>query len=330
MGLGLYIVLPALTRVVSAWPRLATLGPLWLLVMLVAEMTSFVCQMALLRLVLRTRAWFSVVTAGLAGNAVTNTLPGGDVIGAGVQFQMLATAGIDPDQAAGGLAASSIIGIAGLFMLPIFALPVILAGVPVSVGLEHAAELGIGGFVLILAFGSVVLTTDRTLEEIGRFVQWSMKTLIRKRAKVTDLPTRLVAQRNLVRSDLGRNWWKAVLLIGGRIGLDYSALLAALRATGARPNPSLVLLAYAATAVIALVPITPGGIGIVEASLSGLLVLAGVPGASAIVATLAFRLVTYWLPTMGGGVSYFLFRRRYGPIQSSASRPLPGSFESPA
>jgi uncharacterized membrane protein YbhN (UPF0104 family) len=59
-------------------------------------------------------------------------------------------------------------------------------------------------------------------------------------------------------------------------------------------------------------------------------VLAGVPGASAIVATLAFRLVTYWLPTMGGGVSYFLFRRRYGPIQSSASRPLPGSFESPA
>jgi uncharacterized protein (TIRG00374 family) len=323
MGLGLYIVLPALTRVVSAWPRLATLGPVWLLVMLVAELASFTCQMALLRLVLRTRGWFSVITAGLAGNAVTNTLPGGDVIGAGVQFQMLATAGIDPDQAAGGLAASSVIGIAGLFMLPIFALPVILAGVPVSAGLEHAAMLGIGGFVLILAFGTVVLTTDRTLEQLGRFVQWSVNTLTRKRAKMANLSSRLVAQRNLVRTDLGQNWWKAVLLIGGRIGLDYGALLAALRATGAKPNPSLVLLAYAATAVIALVPITPGGIGIVEASLSGLLVLAGVPGASAIVATLAFRLVTYWLPTIGGGVSYILFRRRYGPVQSSASRPLP-------
>jgi uncharacterized protein (TIRG00374 family) len=324
MGLGLYIVLPAMTRVVSAWPKLATLGPLWLLIMLIAELASFACSMALLRLVLRTKEWFSVITAGLAGNAVTNTLPGGDVVGAGVQFQMLATAGISPDQAAGGLAASSIIGIAGLFMLPIFALPAILAGVPVSAGLEHAGYLGIGGFVLIVAFGTVVLTTDRALEQLGRAVQWALNAVARSRAKTVDLPTRLVAQRNLVRSDLGQNWWKAVLLIAGRIGLDYGALLAALRATGAKPNPALILLAYAATAVVALVPITPGGIGIVEASLSGLLVLAGVPGGSAIVATLAFRLVTYWLPTMAGGVCYILFRRRYGPVQSSATRPVPG------
>jgi len=42
-----------------------------------------------------------------------------------------------------------------------------------------------------------------------------------------------------------------------RIGFDYFALLCALRATGANPNAPLVLLAYAATAVIALVPLTP-------------------------------------------------------------------------
>ncbi len=57
----------------------------------------------------------------------------------------------------------------------------------------------------------------------------------------------------------GKRWREAVLLIGGRIGFDYFALLAALRATGAKPNAPLVLLAYAATAVIALFPITPGG-----------------------------------------------------------------------
>jgi hypothetical protein len=136
-----------------------------------------------------------------------------------------------------------------------------------------------------------------------------------RRAATTDLPKRLIDERDLVRTDLGKNWWKAVILIGGRIGLDYFSLLAALRATGARPNPSLVLLAYAATAVIALLPLTPGGLGIVEASLSGLLVLANVPSASAVVATLAFRVGSYWLPTMAGGVCWILFRRRYGPLK---------------
>ena len=106
-------------------------------------------------------------------------------------------------------------------------------------------------------------------------------------------------------------------LVAGRIGLDYMSLLAALHATGARPNPSLVLLAYAATAVIALIPITPGGIGIVEASLSGLLVLANVPSSSAVLATLVFRLGSYWLPTIAGGVCYILFRRRYGSMRHS-------------
>jgi uncharacterized membrane protein YbhN (UPF0104 family) len=160
----------------------------------------------------------------------------------------------------------------------------------------------------------VLLTTNRTLILGGRAVQWLLNKLPRRKS-TTDLPARLINERDLVRSDLGKNWWKAVLLVAGRIGLDYFSLLSALRATGARPNPSLVLLAYAATAVIALLPLTPGGLGIVEASLSGLLVLANVPSASAVVATLAFRVGSYWLPTIAGGVCWILFRRRYGALK---------------
>jgi len=97
----------------------------------------------------------------------------------------------------------------------------------------------------------------------------------------------------------------------GRLGLDYLCLLAALRATGSEPRIWLVLLAYSSAGIIALFPVTPGGLGIVEASLSGLLVLAGVNGRSAVVATLAYRLAQYWLPTIAGTVAYGLFRRRY-------------------
>jgi hypothetical protein len=292
---------------------LSSLSLWWLGLALLTEVFSFVCAMALLRLVLRSKGWFAVVTAGLAGNAVTNTLPGGDAVGASVQFRMLGASGIDAVQAGSGLAVSSIISIAGLFSLPIFALPVI-AGGSVSSGLVHAAELGVVGFVLIAALGVVLLTTDKPLLLIGRGLQRIVRRMPRLKHSSGDLPARLVRERDLVRTDLGKNWWKAVLLVAGRIGLDYMSLLAALRATGARPNPSLVLLAYAATAVIALVPITPGGIGIVEASLSGLLVLANVPSSSAVLATLVFRLGSYWLPTIAGGVCYILFRRRYGSM----------------
>jgi uncharacterized protein (TIRG00374 family) len=321
-GLAFYVALPAFVKVLSAWPKLFHLSWTWLALMLVAEVVSFICAMTLLRLLLRTKQWFTVVAALLVGNAVTNVLPAGDVAGAGVQYQMLAMGGINADSAAGGLAASSIIGLAGLFLLPVAVLPAILGGLPVSPGLEHAAYLGIAGFVLIVAFGAVLLTTNGLLTWLARTTERLLNAIPKRKNKTENLPERLITERNLVRKNLGRRWREAVFLIGGRIGFDYFALLCALRATGASPNAPLVLLAYAATAVIALVPLTPGGLGVVEASLSGLLVLAGVGSASAIIATLAYRLVTYWLPILAGGGVYVAFRKEYGPVKfGAAARP---------
>jgi uncharacterized protein (TIRG00374 family) len=108
--------------------------------------------------------------------------------------------------------------------------------------------------------------------------------------------------------------------VAGKLGFDYLCLLAALRATGSQPRPWLVLLAFSAAGVIALLPVTPGGLGVVEASLSALLVLAGVNPSKAVVATLTYRLAQYWLPIVGGAVAYALFRRRY----RSASPAAPG------
>ena len=55
-----------------------------------------------------------------------------------------------------------------------------------------------------------------------------------------------------------------------------------------------------------------GGLGIVEASLSGLLILAGVHPGEAFLATLAYRVASYWLPLLTGLPAYLLFHRRYG------------------
>jgi uncharacterized protein (TIRG00374 family) len=84
-----------------------------------------------------------------------------------------------------------------------------------------------------------------------------------------------------------------------------------------------VLLAYAAANIITLVPITPGGLGLVEAGLGSMLILAGVHGGDAFLATLAYRLASYWLPLLAGPLAYLLYRHRYG-------HPHPGHGAEPA
>ena len=57
-----------------------------------------------------------------------------------------------------------------------------------------------------------------------------------------------------------------------------------------------------------------------------MLVLARVSPAKALVATLAYRLVSYWLPLVAGSVAYLLFRRRYGSVKlddQKADQPSP-------
>jgi uncharacterized membrane protein HdeD (DUF308 family) len=77
------------------------------------------------------------------------------------------------------------------------------------------------------------------------------------------------------------------------------------------------------------------GLGFVEAGLVGTLTLAGVPAHDAVLATLTYRLVSYWLPIPAGGLAYVVFNRRYpsagfphGVSALSDSRSLRGGTES--
>lgn len=311
-GITIYLVFPSLTAVFDAFPKLSSLDPVWFSIALLLQVAHFTCTIALQRIALRTNAWFSVATSQLSGNAISLIVPGGAAFGAATQFRMLAAAGNDPATAVAGLTAFSLLGIGGLLALPIFVLPAIVAGTPIANGLMHAALLGLVAFVLFAGFGALVLTLDGPLRWAGRVVQAARNRLKRKAEPLSGLPERLVFERNRIRTVLGRRWKAALLLSSGRLAFDFGTLLATIRATGVKPNPSLVLLAYAVAGLLALIPITPGGLGIVEAGLSALLILAGVPGGDAVVATLAYRIISYWLPIMVGPFAYFAFRLRYG------------------
>ena len=108
----------------------------------------------------------------------------------------------------------------------------------------------------------------------------------------------------------------------GNAALGVLALVViwgALQALGVDANEWLVLIAYAGAALLGMIPITPGGLGFVEAGLTGMLVLAGVAAPDAAAATLAYRLVSYWLPLPAGLIAYWLARRRYGSSSAATS-----------
>ena len=60
-----------------------------------------------------------------------------------------------------------------------------------------------------------------------------------------------------------------------------------------------------------LLPFTPGGLGFVEAGLAATLAVAGISTGDALVATLVYRMLTFWLPIPLGGVAAYVFRRRH-------------------
>jgi uncharacterized protein (TIRG00374 family) len=325
-AVSLYLLLPSLLAVFASFRTLYHLDWPWAVLVLACEGASSVALWELDRIALRTRSWFAVACAQLSGNAVGRIIPGGAATATAFTVGMLRSVGVDAGEAAAAFSASTGLQLATTLVLPVLALPAIAGGAPVSRDLATAAYLGVAVLVLLLAAGATAFATDRPLELAGRGVQRLLNATVRRRRHVTGLSQELLDDRDFIRTTLGERWRVAVPVAAANTGFDYLALLCALRAVGAAPRPSLVLLAYTAAELLALIPFTPGGLGFVEAGLVGMLTLAGVPGRDALTATLLYRLVAYWLPLPAGGVAYLLFRWRHDGVRmlrtGSAASPV--------
>ncbi len=309
-ALVLYGVAPAVLGVLDAWPRVADIQPYWFAALIVAQVGSWAGFWLVQRLSVDARSWWPIITSQLASGALARVVPGGGAAAAALQYRMLVQAGISPSLAGVGIGAATIVILATLCALPLLALPPIILGVAVPQRLAQAAVVGAVIFLLLLAIGATLMSSDRAVRWVARAWQRVGGRLRKKKPPRADLPEVLLDQRDLVRSAFGARWWEAVAGAAMRWLLDWATLMAALAAVGQHPRPSLVLLAFCAAQLLAQIPITPGGLGVVEAGLTGFLALIGVPAGAAAVATLAYRLVSYWLALPAGGVAWLVHRRR--------------------
>jgi len=306
-AVSLYLVAPAVFDVLGSWREIVELPLGWLAVMAVLQAAALACAWWLQRIAIHAPTWRPVIASQLAGNSLAKIAPGGGAMGAALQYRMLVAAGTPPGQVASGLTAAGLLTMAVVLALPVLALPAILRG-GIEPDLLAATTIGLAVFVLLFVAGATCVASDRPLLWVGRTVQRVRNRLRRRSAPLERLPQRLIAERDRILTTVGRAWRPALAAALGRWAFDFACLVAALEALDALPRPGLVLLAFCAAQLLAQVPITPGGLGFVEAGLTATLALAGVAPAEALTATFAYRLFAYWLQLPLGLVGVALAR----------------------
>src|SRR3954447_4870104 len=303
-GVSLYLVFPSVVEVAGSWRDITRFALSSLAAMAALQAGTMACVWALQKLALRAPRWRPVITSQLAGNALAKIAPGGGAMGGALQYRMLVAAGRPPASTVTALTAVNLLAFAVLLAMPVLAIPALLGG-GVDRGLVRTAAVGVAIFVVASALGAVFMSTDRPLAWLGSVIQRVRNRLRRRSRPLEELPRRLLRERDRILETLGTRWKRALLAAVGRWTLDYLTLYVALQAIGTPPRPSLVLLAFCGAQVLAQIPITPGGLGFVEAGLTAMLVLAGVDPGQAVLATFAYRLFSYWLPLPVGLAAYF-------------------------
>ena len=313
LGLALlYFVQQRLIDVVSSAERLRDVNLVWFLVMGLCELVSFACMWTLIKLVLPHVSWFVAASSQLVSNSLSRVVPGGAAVGGATLYRMLSTSGVAAPRAASAMAATGVMSNAFLFAIPATAGLLALAGAPIPERFVPAAIAGGVFFAVLMALAVIAVTLTRPLRWVGQVIRRVVELVGRACGKGwTFDPQRLIDERTQVVEVLENRWPRAMAVAAGNWAFDYLALIAALYAVGAEPRLSLVLLAYAAAAVLGMVPLTPGGVGFVEVGLYSGLIITGIPAREAALATVAYRLVSFGLPVLAGPLAWIAFRRRH-------------------
>ncbi len=247
--------------------------------------------------------------------SVANTLPAGGAVAVGLTYSMLRSWGFDGKDVALYV---GVTGIWNVFMklgLPILALGALAIAGQATGALVVASSIGLGVLAVAIASFALVLWrstfASRIGDRLGAIVSW-VRGLLKKPA-VTTWGAQAVEFRARTIAFLGVRWIPLTLTtVVSHLAL-WIVLLLCLRHVGvseAEVSTLQVLAVFAFGRLIGALPVTPGGLGVIELGYIGGLVTAGGNEAEVVSAVLLFRVLTYGVQIPLGGFTYLVWRAR--------------------
>jgi uncharacterized protein (TIRG00374 family) len=302
-----YLVIPELVGASKNLHLLKGLNIGWLVAGTVLEAAAILCYALLTRTLLLGQAppLSRLVRIVLATTAIAHVIPGGAAGGAGLGYQQLTQNGVQGPDAGFALATqavgSAVVLNALLWLSLIVSIP--LAGLhPIYLA---AAVVGLLGLFATAALFYTVTRGEkaavRFVRAIGRRIpRVGEDRLERLLGQVRGSMTTLAGDRTLLKWALT---WAALNWL-----LDAASLWSFIAALGHFVDPFELFAAYGIANVLGAIPITPGGLGVIEATAATLLVSFGQTRNVATLGVIGWRLVNFWLPIPIGAAAYISLR----------------------
>jgi uncharacterized protein (TIRG00374 family) len=278
------------------------------------EMASLAAYAKLTKAVLPARAsrFSRIWRIDLSTLAVSHVLPGGTAGGDGLGYRLLTNEGVSGSDA--GLALA-IQGIGSALVLNAILWMALIVSIPLTGFNPIYATAAIIGALLLAAFAGLVFFLTKGEERaaiVFRNLVTRLPFLKQSAADTADRVVHQIAARIRVMAADRALLRRAVLWAAANWLLDAASLFVFLAAFGHIENPDGLLVAYGLAYVLAAIPVTPGGLGVVEGVLVPSLVGFGTTRGIAIVAVLGYRLVNFWLPIPVGAGAYLSLRSTGG------------------
>jgi len=316
-------ILPIVPGFGDALSKLGEVEPMWLFLGIALEFAALLCYSMLTHVALgqdsdKVRI-FTLFRIQLSTRSLGSLVPGGSAAGNALGFRLMTLAGANGRDAGFALATAGVGSAVVLNLILWVALIVSIPGRGVNAFYGTAAIFGV--IVMLLAGGVVLGLVDHEgrAERVTRWFARKMRFDQDKAGEVAvHLGERLRGLANepgLLRKVLSwslLNWF-----------LDIAALFVFIRAFGGSVDIVGLVVSFCLANIFASIPITPGGLGIVEGIYIPSLVGFGLTTTTATVSVLSYRLVQFWLPMLVGGVCYVSLRfGRYALQQAGELKSL--------
>jgi uncharacterized protein (TIRG00374 family) len=247
--------------------------------------------------------------------AIANTMPGGGAFGLATTTAMYRTYGFKNSTIASCIVTQGAWNNFVKLGMPVVALALLAITGGASAGLVAASVVGVVLLISAVTVFTLTLRSERTAEVVARRsgqIVGGLRRLFRRDRDGSAVADGILRFRSETRELVKRRWLRLTwTVLVSHISL-YVLLLLSLRHVGV-PESQVgwieVLAAFAFVRLISALPITPGGVGVVELGLTAALIAAGGPEAPVIAGVLVFRALSYLLPIVFGGFTYLFWRK---------------------